>query len=79
MSIAIQAASLFYQGIDSKKGSVILNKKQIESAYMEGNLNVVFTMITGEKFTLAMNATMFGELCYQLKEIGHKNFQEVKP
>ena len=43
MSVLKDAVSLFYSGIDHKKGRTVLNKKEIVSAFLKGNNTVEVT------------------------------------
>lgn len=74
-----KANSLFYQGLDSKNGNVMLNKRHIVSAIMKGQLSAEITMSSGEVFTLTISAQQFGELIYLLEQVQHKLFDEAKP
>ncbi len=78
-TILDKANSLFYQGLDSKNGNVLLNKRHIISAVMKGQLSTEITMSSGVVFTLTMDATQFGELMYLLEQVQHKMFEEAKP
>lgn len=67
--------SLFYSGIDSKKGSVVLNKRHIVSARIKSSFETEITMSSGEIFILAMDAKAFGELSFLLSEVEHNNVE----
>jgi hypothetical protein len=74
-----QAASMFYPSIESKKGSIVINKTQIESAFQRSTNEVEIKMISGDVFVININPTMLGELIYELGEIQHKSSQVVTP
>lgn len=78
-TILIKSKSLFYQGLDAKNGNVMLNKRNIVSAVMKGQLDAEITMSSGEVFHLNMNASQFGELIFLLLEVGHMIEPEAKP
>ena len=79
MSIVKDVDSLFYSCLDHKKGTVLLNKLNISSAFQKGTHEVEITMSSGEKFNLALNATDFGKFIFDLKQIEHKSIEVKNP
>ena len=64
--------SLFYQAVDNKHRTVVINKKHIVSAVQLAETDIEVKTSSGETFHLPIN---FGDFLFQLQQIGHKNDQ----
>ncbi|UAY53428.1 hypothetical protein [Ferruginibacter albus] len=62
---------LFYLATTST-GQVLLNKRQIESAFNKSANETEITMISGKVFVVNVQ---YGDLMFQLGEVPHTNYQ----
>ena len=59
--------SLYYQALVGNN-TILINKRQIETAVSKSQTETHITMISGEKFVANIN---YGDLMFHLFQIGH--------